>query len=235
MAIKRQKKFVTSASQVSNIATERISESTGQLLRFAGASCVGNTIIGIGKLVMGILSLSFFTCTGAFYTFGMVIAKCCVLAGIVKKKDLKAQYYYYKLSGLVLIASSVLYIVYSIRLLSHPVTSSYHMYMALAIATFTFTELTINIRGVIVYRHKHTPLVHAIKMINLAASLICLVLTQTAILSISPEAVEVPPSVNGIMGILMGSASTILGIIMIIRITKVSGKKILFMGGNEYD
>lgn len=221
MAENKKNGFLISAKEISSRATEMHGKAEIRSLQFAGASCVGNTIIGLGKLVMGIVSLSFFTCASAFYTFGMVIAKCCALAGIVREKNTKAQYRYYRLSGLVLIVSSILYIVYSIRLLSHPVTSSYHMYAALAIATFTFTELTINIRGVIVYRHNHTPLVHAIKMINLATSLICLVLTQTAILSIAPEAVDVHPSINGTMGILMGSAASVLGIIMIVRISKI--------------
>lgn len=225
MAEEKKTGFLTSAKQISTRATERIGKEASRSLHIAGISCVGNTLIGLGKLLMGIVSLSFFTCASAFYTFGMVIAKCCVLAGIVKEENTKAQYRYYKLSGLVLIASSILYIVYSIRLLSHPATSSYHMYVALAIATFTFTELTINIRGVIIYRHNHTPLVHAIKMINLAASLICLVLTQTAVLSFSTEEVYVHPYVNGFMGILMGGAATLLGLNMIVRISKIQHGK----------
>lgn len=249
MAAKKRNNFITSALKMRNRTSERVGKSLSRSLHFIGVSCIGNTVIGFGKLIMGVLSLSFFTCANAFYTFGMVIAKCCAFVGIVKEEDIQAQYRYYKLSGIVLIVSSLLYIIYSIWLLFHPTTRTYHMYAALAIATFTFTELTVNIRGVIVYRHNHTPLVHAVKMINLAASLICLVLTQTAILSFTPEAVDVHPSVNGFMGILMGSAAGILGIIMIVRITTTEKTEniapagqstqrlctIQKNGGNEYD
>jgi len=224
--------FIVSARQISTTATARVGKTASLSLHLTGASCVGNTIIGIGKLMMGILSLSFFTCASAFYTFGMVIAKCCVLTGIIKENNTKSQYRYYKFSGLVLIVSSILYIVYSIRLLLYPVINSYHLYVALAIATFTFAELTINIRGVIVYRHNSTPLVHAIKMINLSSSLICLVLTQTAILSIASESIETQPYANGFMGILMGSAATILGIVMIGRINRIQKRE---LGGKVND
>ena len=205
--------------------TERFAPNVNRSLKVTGALGAANIFVGLGKLSMGIVSMSFFTCVNALYTFGMVIAKCFALAGIVKAKDLKEQYRYYMLSGMILTFSSLLYIGYSIRLFFYPATSVYHMYAAIAIATFTFAELTINIRGVIIERHNHTLLVHAIKMINLASSLICLVLTQTAILSFADTQVHLHPAANGLIGILMGSCAAMLGIIMIIRIQRIrSGK-----------
>lgn len=218
-------KLIYSIQKINSIAEERVGKSSGRSLNFTGASCVGNTIVGFGKLIMGILSLSIFTCASAFYTFGMVTAKCFAMAGIVNEENSKAQYRYYKTSGFILIAASVLYIVYSVRLFVHPVTNSYHEYVAMGIATFTFTELTLNIRGVIIERHNHSPLVHAIKMINLASSLICLVLTQSAILSFASDNKDILPSADGFMGILMGGAATFLGIIMIYRITQIQNEK----------
>lgn len=175
---------------------------------------------------MGIVSLSFFTCVSAFYTFGMVLAKFCALAGIVKETSKKKQYRYYVFSGIILITASVLYIGYSVRLFFHPAVASYNMIVGIGIATFTFTELTLNIRGVIIERHNHTPLVHAIKMINLASSLICLVLTQTALLSFSDtENLAVHSQANGAMGVIMGSAATAIGIMMIFRIKQIENGK----------
>ena len=215
-----------SIRQINNTITERVGKSLSRVLHFAGAACIGNTFAGIGKLILGIISLSFFTCASAFYTLGMVTAKLCALTGIIKEEDTAQHYKYYKLSGTVLIVSSLLYIIYSIRVLFNPITSTYHMYVALAIALFTFVELAINIRGVIVYRHNHTPLLHAIKMIDLASSLICLVLTQTAILSFT-EGTGHNLQINvGIFGVLMGIAATTLGIIMIARITGIQKREL---------
>lgn len=219
------KKLIDTIKYISETATEHVGRETSRSLHITGASCVGNTVVGVGKLVMGILSMSFFTCASAFYTFGMVSAKCFALAGIVKEENSREQYRYYKISGIVLIAASILYIIYSIRLFLNPVINTYPVNIALGIATFTFAELTLNIRGVILERHNRSPLIHAIKMINLASSLICLVLTQTAILSFASEQVDKQPRANGFLGILMGSAATILGMIMIARITQIQNGK----------
>lgn len=207
--------------KINKTITGRDGKPEERSLHITGASCVGNLIVGVGKLVMGILSMSFFTCVSAFYTFGMVTAKSFALAGIRKEENSKAQYRSYKASGIVLMVSSILYIIYSVRLFLFPELTEFHPYIAMGIATFTFTEIVLNMRGVIVEQKNKSPLMHAIRMINLAASLICLVLTQSAILSFASEHTDVHSRANGFMGMLMGGIATILGIIMIVRITKI--------------
>ena len=44
-------------------------------LQVAGASCIVSAGAGMGKLAMGLISLSLFTCVSAFYSFAMVVAK----------------------------------------------------------------------------------------------------------------------------------------------------------------
>lgn len=212
---------------INNSIIEKIGKSKNHTMKITGAACIGNFMVGIGKLGMGLRSLSFFTCVSAFYTFGMVIAKACALKGLVKEKAPGEQNHYYKLSGIILIIASVLYVVYSTRLLWHPMVSHYDKYVGLGIATFAFTELGLNIRGVIVERHNHTLLFHAIRMINLASSLICLVLTQTAILSFTHDSMsDYDPSIsNGLMGILMGTAATLIGCVMLWRVRKIKQKQ----------
>lgn len=219
------KKLIQTVKEISSITIERTGKKAGRSLHITGASCIGNLGVGIGKLLMGIVSLSFFTCASAFYTFGMVAAKCAALTGIVKEDSRKGQYRYYKMAGMILIVSSLLYILYSLRLILNPVLTSYNENVALAIATFTFTELVLNIRGVIVERHNHTPLIHAIKMINLASSLICLVLTQTAILAMSSDHAELQPRTNGRFGMIMGGVATLIGIIMLIQVLRMENGK----------
>ncbi|MBU5477901.1 hypothetical protein KQI69_01640 [Eubacterium sp. MSJ-13] len=194
-------------------------------LHITGAACIGNFVVGLGKLIVGLISLSFFTCVSAFYTFGMVIAKMCALKGIGKSRE--KQYAHYRLTGIILIVASVLYAIYSTRLLFKPEVPHYGINVGLAIATFTFTEIGLNIRGVIVERKNKELLYHALKMVSLAASLISLVLTQTALLSFTHEDVaDYDPSFsNGIMGLLMGCVSTIIGIFMLLRVRGIQCKK----------
>ncbi len=223
MKDKKHKKVIQYTKDTSVLFTKQYDSKMSRSLHITSAAATASTFIAIGKLIMGILSLSFFACANAFYTFGMVTAKCIALIGIKKAQDKNQQYKYYLCAGTVLILSSLLYIIYSIRLFFSPISSTYHMYIAIGIATVTFTEIGLNIRGVIVTRHNHTLLIHAIKMVNMSASLISLVITQTALLSftnIDTDPLEIS-NANGVIGILMGSVATLVGIYMFCRVKKL--------------
>ena len=133
---------------------------------------------------------------------------------------------------MILIAASLLYICYSVWSFFHPKEVSYHMYVALAIATFTFAEIGVNLYGMIANRKNRTPLLHAIKTINLAAALISLVLTQSALLSFAGDGRH-DPAVNGLMGLLSGTCAVLLGIFMLWRIGRLERKEQLETGGHH--
>ena len=147
----------------------------------------------------------------------MIVAKMFALAGIRRGREEQLKYYF--IASMVMVLSGIIYIMYSFHLFNSPITNTYHMYVALAIATVTFIEIGLNIRGIIRSRHNHTLLVYAIRMINLSASLIALVLTQTAILTFMYENVDplMISDANGRLGILMGTVSVFLGIYMVFR------------------
>lgn len=182
------------------------SAANSRSLHLTGISGVGNLLLGLGKIISGALSMSVFVCVNGCYTLGMVLARYCALAGVLRGKDEKTQYRFYRRSGMVLIGASLLYMVYSGWAYYHPKQVVYHEYIALAIATFTFTEIGLNLRGVTVNRNNRTPLLHAIKTINLAASLISLVLTQSAILAFAGDG-DHDPSVNALLGLTMGASA----------------------------
>lgn len=205
--------------------------SASRALHLAGISGVGNIVLGLGKLSTGILSVSIFVCVNGLYTLGMVLARYCALAGAIRTQDVKKQYNYYRWSGIILILASLLYILYAAWSYFHPKEVSYHMYIALAIATFTFTEIGINLYGMLANRKNRTPLLHAIKTINLAASLISLVLTQSAILAFA-DGDGHDPSVNALMGLLSGMCAVLLGVYMLWRIGKLEKKEQFETGGN---
>lgn len=189
-------------------------------LHLTGLSGIGSILLALLKLLSGVLSLSVFTCVNGLYTLGMVLARYCALVGVVRTQTISEQYRYYRWSGVVLIAASGLYIAYSIRMYFHPVYTAYHPYLAMGIATVTFVEIGVNLRGVLVYRKNHTPLLHALKTISLATSLISLVLTQAAILSFADDIPD--PAANGILGALMGGCAVLLGIYMLRRLRRIT-------------
>lgn len=220
-----KKGLAASAKAVSRRTMERLGRPVGRSLHLTGAACAGNALVGLGKLIVGIVSLSPFACASALYTFGMVTAKSYVLAGVVREEGAGDQRGRYRRAGLILIGVSLLYMLYSARLFFYPANSAYPMSVALAIAAFTFTELTLNLRGVIIERKNHTLLVHAVKMLNLASSLICLVLTQTAILSISSDRMESHSAANGLIGVIMGGAAALLGAAMVLRVGRIQKRE----------
>lgn len=193
-------------------------------LHISGAACIGNSLIAIGKLLLGILSASPFTCMSACYSFAMVFAKACVLIGIHKEKSQKQQAEVYTVASMWLILASLIYILYAVRLFFYPSKDVYDMNLGIAIATFTFLELGLNIRGVIIERNNKSILMHAIKMINLASSCLCLALTQTALLSFTHSRVAFydPSIANGIIGVCMGSMAALLGIGMMVRVKHIN-------------
>lgn len=200
-------------------------------LHLAGVSGAGNIFLGLGKILSGLLPLSAFVCINGGYTLGMVVARYCALAGVLRAKDMREQYRYYRWAGKILILSSLLYMAYSGWAYFHPKYIVYHEYLALAIATVTFVEIGLNIRGVVVNRKNKTPLLHAIKTINLAASLISLVLTQSAILSFSRGGYH-DPSVNALLGGVMGTCAALLGAFMLWRIKRIEAKNQQEHGGS---
>ena len=219
--LKRGIAFLRSSSEE---LQENYDASVSRTLHLAGVSGAGNIFLGLGKILSGVLSLSVFVCVNGGYTLGMVAARYCALAGFLRAKTIREQYRYYRWAGIILIIASLLYIIYSGWSYFHPKYIAYHMYVALAIATFTFAEIGWNIRGVVVNRKNKTPLLHALKTINLAASLISLVLTQSAILSFAQGGYH-DPSANALLGCLMGICATLLGIFMLWRIRRIERKQ----------
>ncbi len=184
--------------------------SASRAFHLAGISGAWNLFLGLGKIVSGILSFSGFVCVSGCYTIGMVLARYCAVAGAIWADSPKEQYRYYRLAGGVLMGASLAYMAYSGWAYFHPKYTVYPKYIALAIATFTFTEIGLNIRGILMNRKDGTLLVHALKTINLASSLILLVLTQSAIRSIAQGGYHEPSS-NALLGFLAGGGAALLG------------------------
>lgn len=197
-------------------------------LHLTGAACMGSFLIGSGKLAIAFLSMSFITFISALYTFAIVCAKAYILYGIAhSRNNIVKQFRYYKRSGSFLIMAGIAYMLYAIQLLRYPTTSNFDQNTAISIALFTFVELGLNIKGILVERKNAMPLFHALKIVNLASSCICLVLTQTALLAYTSTQSAIPHNMNsnGLIGILMGFISTLLGIYSIHRANRMmSGK-----------
>ena len=185
--------------------------------RFLKLTQVSGTVSlagGTVKLVLGIFTASLSSCVSACCTFGMAAAKSLALAGSLKAKNKQEQYRYCFISGAVLILTSLLFAAYSVRIAQYPAAGVYNIYAALAAAVFTFAELALSIRGVLAERSRLLPPFYSVRMINLASSLICLVLAQTVILSAADAQTDMHQKANALLGAAAGCSAAVIGIVM---------------------
>jgi divalent metal cation (Fe/Co/Zn/Cd) transporter len=128
---------------------------------------------------------------------------------------LLGEYRSYKTIGIVLFASSMVFLLYSLYVMLVGVIVEYTLIEALIIATVTFTEIGMAVYGIKTTQTRRMPAVAATKLTNLASSMVSLVLTQAAILSFTTMGDL--SFYNGISGILFGGIAALIGVGMIVH------------------
>lgn len=160
--------------------------------------------MGIFKIFMALYSHSWLIFIHAVYNiikFG---------AGHYARRERAGHFNTMFYSGLLVIAASAVYLVYSIYIFMYGSHAAYHMYIAIGIAAVTTYELTVAIYGLQKARKSQQPQAEAVKSINLASSLISVSLTQTAILSYTNADMDMSPfyalgdAIFGLLALLVG-------------------------------
>ena len=188
-------------------------------IHITAMSCLGSFAMGSAKLAAGVLSASPLTCANGFYSYGMTAAKGCIAVGMKKADTAKSQYQCYSLSGIILFMAAIAYMVYSVKWIYFPTYTTYSPVAGITIARFTFMEIGMNIRGIFTGIKENNLLLKGLKLINLSSSCICLVLTQTALLSFATDSQVFIANykVNGYMGIAMAVLSEAIAVFMILQ------------------
>jgi len=194
------------------------------IVNFTRLSILINAIFAIGKIAIGIYSLSFFLCINGFYNAGISVSKSLSIRGYKKKtyntgdrkRDIKEEHRRLYQMGIVVIVASAVYLIYCIHMmLAGKNNEHYNQIVAITIALVTFTEIGVAIRNFIAARKSREPLMEGMKLISLATSLISLVLTQTTLMSLSNS--DNIPFACGLTGIIFGSLSAIIGMYLMFR------------------
>ncbi len=164
------------------------------------------------KIVMSIISSSFFMFANALFSSGIAVARYEALKmwelerGMQLKKAVNV--------SAVIIFSGLCYVCYSVRLFFSGSPGEYGMVMALAIACYTFVDFTIQIVEIIRLRHDGSLEAEALRVVSLCSILVCFVLTQTAIMSFSADGDH--HISDGIGGVVFGSLVTGVGAIYLV-------------------
>lgn len=194
-----------SIKMISNMAQEN-------RLVFVRVSILKDIFLVIGKGVISIISYSFFMFANALYSTGMGAARFVAIKMYVQDK--KRQIKNYQLVGIIISLSSICYVLYSVRLFFSGSTGSYTMYTALVIAFYTFIEFGINIREAFRIRKSKKLESKALRAISFSSTLLCFVLTQTAIMSFSSEGDN--SFSNALSGVVFGGLAALTGLYVII-------------------
>ena len=146
-------------------------------------SSIGSFALALGKIILACMSFSIFLGINGIYTAIVAYGKHLSLIGMRTTDAKKDARHYYKRIGVLILVASIIYLIYTARLLQNHTVTHYSNYMGITIAAVTFFEMGMSIAGIYRARKQKDLMKKAIKMLNLCSALIGLVLTQTALLS----------------------------------------------------
>ncbi|WP_076118206.1 cation transporter [Paenibacillus odorifer] len=168
-----------------------------------------NIVMAVGKMIVGLYTASIFLCIYALYNVGLALAKATAVKRHLKGKRPpdetypygygREEYKSYFRVGVILTTSSIVFIIYCVRF-----CTAVH-------------------GSIVTMRKGKAPAVSAIKLSNLAASLISLVLTQTAILSFTHQGDM--SYYNGLAGLIFGGLAALIGVGMMLHMHRVLNGK----------
>lgn len=182
-------------------------------LVFVRISVVKDVFMVLSKTVISIAALSFFMFTNALYSAGLGVAR--YIAVKMHTQDGKKQIRSYFYVGGVIFFASACYVVYSIRLFHKSEIPSYDKIFGIVIACYTFFEFGINVREAIRLRKSNALETKALRAISLSSTLLCFVLTQTALMSFTHEGDS--SFANALAGVVFGGAAALVGIYVMVR------------------
>jgi len=180
---------------------------------FTRLSLKKDIIVVAGKIVLSCITLSGFMLANALYSAGMGIARFFAVSAQKKEKQKQIQSYFH--IGTAILGAGLCYVVYSLKTFSAGSAIRFDMNIALIIALYTFSELGLIIKDYIRARKAQDIISEEIKLIGLASTFICLVLTQVAIMSFTTDSDNT--LANMLSGIFFGCMSALTGIYMMIR------------------
>lgn len=185
---------------------------------FSAAAIPGHIAMAGWKSSLMFVSPSLFILANALFTLGLAAAKTLIVISDrrVQRGSATAARTAYRAGGVLLIVLAAAYIASCTPyLLGTDSTGEYEYVVAIAIATVTFVELGLSFHGFSSSRKRGDVLMEMNKLGNLAASLVLLVLTQTALLSMASEGDHT--FYNGLCGVIMGSVIVLIGLYMLVR------------------
>lgn len=207
--------------RTARLVREAIRSTTVRNMHFVRVSIPSNLVMAAWKTALAILAPSAFLIATIVFNVGTAAAKYLVLRAWdhAPEDDAGRRLRFgraYRIVGVLVIFLSALYIVSCLPLaLGAAHAERYARPIAIGIAALSFLELVSSMIG---WRSAHRDrdiLVEAVKLTNLAAALVLLVLTQTALTSFAQKGDT--SRYDGLAGVILGGIALLLGAYMVLR------------------
>ncbi|MGO2660606.1 hypothetical protein [Mycetocola reblochoni] len=185
---------------------------------FSAAAIPGHVAMAGWKGSLLLVSPSLFVLANAVFTLGLAGAKTLIVVADRRGRagSRRSARTAYRTGGALLLVLALAYTAGCLPyLLGAERTGDYDRPVALAIATLAFAELGLSIHGLVSSRRRGDLLMELNKLGNLSASLVLLVLTQTALLSMTDE--RDLSFYNGLCGAIMGALVALIATFMLLR------------------
>lgn len=181
-----------------------------------------NFVYALGNCAVGFLSHSWwFVTMGAYYAV-LTIARFSVLQ--VKRKargDYDIEFFARRITGMLLVILSTCIVGVNILSALKERGTAFHEIIMIAIATYTFTKITIAIIGMVRARRTHSPVIKTLRNISLADACVSVYAMQRSMLVSFPG---MNPGEIQLFNILTGTAVWI--IVLLLGINLIGGKRI---------
>lgn len=182
-------------------------------LVFVRISLAKDVFMVLAKTAISVVAASFFMFANALYSAGLGVAR--FIAVKMHTQDRETQIKSYSKVGVVIFLASVSYVVYSVRWFWKSEMPTYDMIVGIAIACYTFFEFGLNIREAWRQRKSHALEAKALRAIGLSSTLLCFVLTQTALMSFANEGDS--SLANALAGVVFGGSASLVGVYVMVR------------------
>ncbi|RPE76211.1 MULTISPECIES: hypothetical protein [unclassified Frondihabitans] len=203
-------------------------DKTRRALFFTAASIPGSFAMAAWKGALFLVAPSLFLLATVLFNLGVIAAKTLLVrthitagrrralaegpVGNVREQHRRA----YRATGILVTVLSLLYTLSFIPLFFASAEKiTYDRPVAVIIAAITFAELGLAIHGTVSARRNRDLLSEAVKLTNVAAGLVLLTLTQSALLSLEKD-ID-PGHANAVSGVVFGTIATGIGVSMLIR------------------
>ena len=200
-----------------------------RIMFFLVFTTIGNIFMAIVKFILSLALPSLWFFINALFMIVLSFARFFSIRDYRKTKLIKDKnevqkigYKNYLNNGILLIVLGIMYFFVNVYIYYKGTNTTMHEYLTYLVALVAFWSIGSSIYGMIKYKRNHTPIMKAIKLTNFANALTSIMLTQIVLLdTYANKKIYNSNLMNGLTGMSIGILIIILGLYMIVGISKV--------------